>query len=160
MSDRDWTPIGELAVQGRISVSDTSFFYDDPAIVSVVAGRYAIGVRRVEIDGHEHVMAVSAVRSSTPLIRGRVVGEVSVSFGQVGICDRDEVEKAFDALGDTGMATYFDQLNTTDLTGWITLPGGVTMAMVRPGFGDGTYQLFELVDAEGRVQGIELECGL
>jgi len=143
-----------------MSVSDTSFFYDEPIILPVARGGYALSVRKVTFDGHEHAMAIRAVRSDKPTARGRVVGEVSVGFGQVGICDRDEVEKAFDALGDAGMSTYFDQLNSTDLTGWITLPGSVKMAMVRPGFGDGTYPIFELQDADGDAAGIEIDCSL
>jgi len=119
-----------------------------------------LSVRKVSIDGHEHAMAIRAVRSDKPTVRGRVVGQVSVGFGQLGICDREEVEKAFDALGDAAMTTYFDQLNSTDLTGWITLPGGIRMAMVRPGFGDGSYPVFELQDVNGRAAGIEIDCSL
>jgi hypothetical protein len=61
-----------------------------------------------------------------------------VDFGQIGICDRDAVQRAFDTLGDEGMSIYHDQLNTTDFFGWVKLPGPAITAIVRP-FGDGTY---------------------
>ncbi|HVV50846.1 MAG TPA: hypothetical protein VHO06_14365 [Polyangia bacterium] len=161
MPDSDWTLVGDIDIRRCLSVSDTSYFYDEPIMLPMAAGTYTICVHNADVEGNRHVMAIKVTCSSEGSNRGRRLGEVIVDFGQLGICDRDAVEKAFEVLGDLGMSTYFDQLQTaTGLTGWIVLPGAVRMAMIRPGFGDGRYPVFELLDGTGNAVGVEIECSI
>ena len=81
MSDGEWTLVGGIRVNGRLSISDTSYFYDEPVIVSVRATTHMISVEKTDFSGHQHVMAIRAVSSGGAFIRGRALGEVTVDFG-------------------------------------------------------------------------------
>ena len=110
-----WKPVGEVDIASRLSISDSSYFYDEPLIVPVASGRYRMSRYLVE-SGHKHVAGIRAMTMAGQVIRGNAIGRVPVDFGQVGLCDRDAVEHAFDKLGEARMSDYFEQLNTPDLT--------------------------------------------
>jgi hypothetical protein len=154
----DWEVIGHLETQGRISISDSSFFYDQPVVVSVEPGKYSVSVLYETRKGHRHIARARVATSEEPVKLGTVVGIVGVEFGQVGVCDRELVESAFDVLGDSRMPEYFNQLNTTELIGIIKLPEEVKMYIFRPGFGDGRYPVYEILASNGKRRGLEIDC--
>lgn len=154
-----YTCIGQIEIVSHISVSDTSYFYDEAIIVDVRPGQYQVDVAYSFPEGHQHVASVRVIRREcTEWHRGKKLGLLVVDFGQVGICDRDAVEKAFDGLGDTQMSRYYDQLNSTDLTLVVRLPGQIEMIVVRPGYGDGSYPIYGIVDGAGALVGVEISC--
>ena len=153
-----WNAVNDIDIDSRLSISDTSYFYDEPVIVSLPKARYRVTVRLISPEGDQHVAAVRLVSSDEEVSRGKRVGSVLVDFGQVGFCDRDAVEKAFEAIADDEMSLYYDQLDTTTVSGQAVLPGAVKIAYVRPGFGDGTYPVYELLRPDGTVIGVELDC--
>jgi len=152
-----WECIGSIEIRGRLSLSDTSYFYDDPVILDVDPGVYRINAVFGDFQGFRHLMAIRVINAEDVLLGG-VVGNIGVDFGQIGICDRSAVEAAFDVLGDAGMGEYFDQLNTTELIGIVGLPLGVAMYIFRPGFGDGDYPVIELFDLNGKRSGVQIDC--
>jgi hypothetical protein len=154
----DWEIIGQLEIQGKISISDSNYFYDQPVVVPLEAGRYSVSVFYGTQEGHRYIARARVAISEGPLKLGDEVGIVGVDFGQLGVCDRDSVETAFDILGDSRMPEYFDQLNTTDLIGTVKLPEEVKMLIFRPGFGDGSYPVYEILGSNGRRRGLEIDC--
>lgn len=153
-----WESLGTISIDSRISISDTSYFYDESLIVPSDSGDYVISVQYAMEDGHKHVAGLRVQKASTAPIRGRLLGSVPIDFGQIGICDRDAAERAFDALGDERLPEYQDQLNTTDLVAWIVVHAEVRMLIARPGFGDGMYPVYELIALDGKSAGIEIDC--
>jgi hypothetical protein len=154
----DWKLIGKVDIRSRLSISDSSYFYDDPLIIDMEAGNYLASVRYVLPEGHKHIAGVRVAALGPALSRARWVGNVLVDFGQIGICDRDAVEASFNLLGDDGMSQYYNQLNTIALVDWVQLPGSTKMLILRPGFGDGSYPVYELLRPDGTRGGIEIDC--
>jgi hypothetical protein len=137
-------------------VSDTSYFYDEPVLLSVPPGEYFVMIRYGTSEGAKYVSGLRVVRGPEP-IRGSRLDDVVVDFGQIGVGDRDAVEKAFDVLGDSGMQAYYGQLQTTDLVKTVKLPDNVEMFIARSGFGDGVYPVYVL-GASGQIPaGIEID---
>lgn len=151
-----WETIGSVPSGGRLSVSDTSYFYDEPVILSVPPGEYSVMVRYGMSGGAKYVSSLRVARGKE-LVRGSRLNDVLVDFGQIGICDRDAVENAFDILGDAGMQTYYEQLQTTDLVKTISLPNKVDIFVARPGFGDGLYPVYVLGAPDQMPAGIEID---
>jgi len=155
----DWELIGQLEILGRISISDSSYFYDQPVIVPLDPGRYSVSVSYGIQAGHRYIARARVTTSEEEQLKtGNKVGFVGVDFGQIGICDRDSVETAFDILGDSRMPEYFAQLNIADLFGTVKLPKEIKMFIFRPGFGDGNYPIYEILGSEGRSRGVEIDC--
>lgn len=154
----DWEIVGKLEVGGRLSLSDASYFYDDPLVITLGADEYTISIRRLSSGDHEHVARIRIASSGESFSLGGEIGNVAVDFAQIGICDRNAIEVAFEALGDAGMLTFFEKLNVTDLVHTVQLPGSAKMFVVRPGFGDGTYPVLELLSVDRRRVGVEIEC--
>jgi hypothetical protein len=155
-SSLNWETVGTIPIGRRISVSDTSYFYDEPVLVSVPTGEYRLMIRPGKSDGDKYISALRVARGSD-VSRGSRLGDVIVDFGQVGVCDRDAVERAFDVLGDAGMPAYYQQLQTTDLIRIVTLPDNVNMFAVRSGFGDGLYPVYMLGSSAQMPAGIEID---
>ena len=157
------TPIPRQVVvaSGKLSIADSSYFYDAPVVVDFPQGVADVGVTTEVHAGRRHVIKVllttPAGRGPGPM-RGALLGKVLVDFAQISVGDRVAVESAFDALGETGMSLYFDQLQTEDDVFWIELPSGVSMFAFRSGFGDGLYPVFELIDDRGQRVGVEIDC--
>ena len=157
-TDQKWESLGELEIGGRLSISDTSYFYDEPIVVPVEKGKYEVSVQYGMENGSSHVELVRVAAISMQCLRSEAIGSVQIDFGQIAICDRDAIELAFDALGDERMPEYFEKLNTTEPVGWINLPAGERMFFARPGFGDGVYPVYKLMTSDGITAGIEIEC--
>lgn len=154
----NWKYAGELNIaSGQLSISDTSYFYDSPVVVPLKPGMYTIHADIAEWSGEDYVRTVRIEREHNTR-RGACLGKVQVDFGQIGLCDRAVTEEAFERLGDDKMHLYFDQLNTTELFGTVSLQNGTIMMYFRPGFGDGTYRIYELLDAHGGLLGVEIDC--
>lgn len=153
-----WEMIGQIEIRGRISISDSSYFYDQPVVIELESGKYSVSVSYAVSDGHKHIARARVATSEGLLKLGNEIGVVGIDFGQIAICDRAAVEAAFDVLGDRGMPEYFVQLNITDLTGKVRLPGDVIMFIFRPGFGDGNYPVYELLGLNGERSGLEIDC--
>ena len=136
--------------------SNTSYFYDEPVLLSVAPGHYSVTVRYGSTDGTKYVSAMRVARGSD-LVRASRLGDVVVDFGQIGVCDRAAVEKAFDVLGDAGMSTYHDQLQTTELVKAVALPNDAEMFIARSGFGDGLYPVYLLGTSDQTPAGIEID---
>lgn len=146
---------------GRLSISDSSYFYDAPLVVDFPMGPAEVSVVTAMREDSRPVVGVRLVAASprpAATMRGGLLGKVLVDFAQIGVGDRVAVESAFDALGDAGMSRYFDQLQTEADVFWIELPSGVSLFAFRSGFGDGLYPVFELVDASGQRVGVEIDC--
>jgi len=151
-----WETIGTVSIGGRLSVSDTSYFYDEPVLLSVPAGRYSVMVRYGSNEGGKYISALRVARGDD-FVRGARLDDLLVDFGQIGVCDRDAVERAFDILGDAGMPTYYEQLQTTELVKTVNLPNDVEMFIARSGFGDGLYPVYLLGSSDQMPAGIEID---
>lgn len=148
---------GIVRISSQLSVSDTSYFYDDPVLVNLPSGDYEVLVFCDEEDGKPYVQALKVVLGEAEAIMSEVIGHLNIDFGQVGICDRIAVEKAFDRLGDAGMQNYYDQLEGEDLFHEIRLPEHVKMISVQSGFGDGRYAVCALRTKVGHIVGVEVD---
>jgi hypothetical protein len=152
MSKEDWFVFDTLIVpSGRLSFSDTSYFFDSFVVVAVPPGPYNVAILRSKRGS----IALLRVVREAGCTRGRKVGRISVDFAQVGVCDRDSTESAFQARTNDEMRKFFDAL-VTDEFGVIDL-GDIHMAFSRSGLGDGRYEVWELVDQEEHVCGAEID---
>ena len=152
-----WEESGQLELRRRLSISDTSYFYDEPLIVPVTPGNYVVSAAYGETDGIRHVRCFRVMLCGVELRSRRPgLGEVIVDFGQVGICDRDAAEAAFESLGEHGMDDYHRQLDYTDLSKWVHLPGPTLMWSARPAYGDGVYPAYDLRDQNSKRIGVEV----
>lgn len=136
---------------GQVSISDSSFFFDDAVIV-----RFESGVQQVELglggDGGIRVVRIA----SRPGTRGAKLGEFGVDFAQVCVCDRARAEAAFESLGDEGMQQYYDALSVSDAVVSVRV-GGCDFLLLRPHSGDGRYSVYEWMDRDGIRCGVELD---
>jgi len=152
----EWETIGTLSIAGRLSVSDSSYFYDEPILLSVPPGEYSVMIRYGTSEGVKYVRGLRVARGKD-VVRGSQLDVVVVDFGQIGVGDRDTLEKVFDALGDAGMQSYYGQLQTTDLVKRVSLPNKVEMFIARSGFGDGVYPIYVLGSSGQMPAGIEID---
>ena len=163
----EWKTVDVLDISSKLSLSDTSYFHDNPLIVDVPSGRYDVGVR-VESEttaygDNSFVTCIRVFASTQQVRRGKQLGYLSVDFAQIGVCDRTAIERELANLSDEQMHLYYDQLKTTDesettrMTGVVTLPGGGKMVWVLGGIGNGEYAVYEMRDATGVVAGVEVD---
>jgi hypothetical protein len=125
-------------------------------LLSLQPGEYTVMVRYETDEGVRYVRGLRVARGEN-LVRGARVGDLVVDFAQVGVCDRDAMEQAFDGLGDSGMHSYYDQLQTTDLATILVLPNDAKMFIVRSGCGDGNYRVYLLGASSQLPAGIEID---
>lgn len=152
-----WDFFDHINIRGQLSLSDSSYFYDLPLIFDLNPGMYKIEFLYDTLDDQRYIARARVSLSDERQSLGNQLGILVVDFGQVGVCDRESMESAFDALGDNGMSIYFDQLNITTLTGRVELPSGVKMCIFRPSFGDGNYPVYELLGRNGENTGVEID---
>ena len=145
-----------MSIGGRLSVSDTSYFYDEPVLLSVLPGEYSVMIRYGTSEGAKYVSSLRVARGND-LVRGSRLEDLVVDFGQIGVGDRDAIEKAFDALGDAGMQAYYVQLQTTELVKTVDLPNNAKMLVTRSGFGDGLYPVYILGASSQMPAGVEID---
>lgn len=162
-----WTQIGSLEIgSGRLSISDSSFFFDFPLIVDSPPGAYFVEAVEAQDSGHdliERVRLVGPAGAREPAAgalsdhpsRGDHLGYVSVQFAQLGLCDRTQAEAAFASLDEDGLNTFTSQMSLSTLTGVARFPNGTAMFLVKPGFGDLDSAAFELL-RDGQRCGVEL----
>lgn len=151
-----WTRVASLVVtSGRLSLSDSSFFWESPLIVDVRPGTYAV---EVQTGAHAGVSIAERLRLSLAgtrsLARGRLAGHVDLQFAQLGLCDRDTFEHAIAAADEEGWLAFTEQFAITSLTGIARLAESVEMVLVKPGFGDLDPAVYELVEG-GACCGVE-----
>lgn len=150
-----YTEIGRLVIAGEILISDTCYFYDEPVIVTVVAGTYVVEVVIELIDNYERVVSARVRLEDTVGARAEKIGELIVDFAQVGFCNPAAMGHAFDLLGDDGMNAYYRQIDNVELYSMVTLLGDARMIVLRPGYGDGVYLIYELLSESGERVGVE-----
>jgi hypothetical protein len=151
-----WHDVARLHIERRVSISDTSFFFEDDAVIlDLPAGPYLISALIATEAGVEYVSAVRVYAEPARFRRGDACGAVNVVFGQIGICDRDVAEEALNRIANSeDWSMYSELLCTTELTTTITIPGGIPMAIVRLG-SDGS--VYDLVDPrQARRVGVEV----
>lgn len=154
----EWRKIGMLTINDNLSLSDSSYFYDEPLIVKLKPDQYKLEINTLNIDGYEHVKTVRILPNDIQFCIGQVLGHVNVDFGQIAICDRAIVENIFENLGDAGMPSYYDQLSIEDLSAPISLNNSIFMYVVKPGFGDGNYSVSALLSPQNELLGVEINC--
>ena len=60
-----WEIIGQLETQGRISISDSSYFYDQPIVVLLEPGKYSVSVFYSFQEGRRHIARAPRISPST-----------------------------------------------------------------------------------------------
>lgn len=152
----DWQKKGELSIAGNLSVSDSSYFHDQFLTVDL-EGMCNIELKYMYREPPLHIAAVRVLRGADAS-RGGLIGHVTVDFGQIAICDRVQANTALQQLGTENMNVYFSQLDTAETFSWAVLPGEARIALVRPGFGDGSYPAYPLLAEDGAIAGVEVDC--
>ena len=150
-----WVDVCKVPINGRLSISDSMYFFDYPVIVSLPHAIYSVSVR---YQGDDAARIVAAVRVSQDhsVRRAREIGQVMVDFARIAICDRDRAEAEFEKLGNDGMSVYFDALDSTEHAYLITLPQGTVIAITGTGPGDGEYPVYMLASNDSLAAGIEV----
>ncbi len=89
-----WSRLGTLDIRsGRLSISDSSFFFDFPLIVDLPPGEYVIEAVRAREGEHDLIERLRVVdRVAGDVARGEPLGFVTVQFAQLGLCDRTRAE--------------------------------------------------------------------
>jgi hypothetical protein len=151
-----WEFVGSLEVCGKVSISDSSYFFDSAVIVDVEAGNYLVELLFSAPGAAQEAVRVRPASPEITLRANGYLGEVLVDFGQIGICDREHAVKAFEQLGDDGMSRYYDQLSTDELVREIKICGEAKMLLIRPPSGDGSYPVYRLISQDGRRAGFEV----
>lgn len=154
----EWSAVARLRIDsGRLSLTDTAYYFEDPLVVDVMPDEYEVAVRTGRDRGHAFVAGIRVLRGEAA-DRGGKIGSVEVEFGQIGICDRRAMDDVFDALGLDRVDEYNKLLDTLELATEIRVPGDVPMVIVRPQSGGGDYVVRELLTAQGLRCGIEIDC--
>jgi hypothetical protein len=157
----DWCEVGTMEVRsGKLTAVD--FGVMDPAsgvTVEVAKGPYRVQARIMSFGGSLGICAARALSQSLPqVVRGPVVGKVSVDIAKITIADiadtaRGLTEDDFEAISQQirGRRKTFGSLITLKLPSKI-----VQLPCIASGFGDGTYPAF-LLTHNGAGVGIEVE---
>lgn len=168
----DWRLVDTLETRSRLSVSDTSYFWDDFLDVNVRPGTYDVWICLIFDEGHEHVAAARLIESTQRAFeRGASLGEVGIDFAQMGFCDREAVKRSFESIADPENSIYYDQLTNELRSGRALLPMGAKMVYVSTGYGDGTADRGQIANSENErdaflvwrlspLRSICVRCGL
>ncbi len=158
--ETDWLDFGTLEVSsGRIAVGDNTFFPDKQLELDMPCGTYTIRAKVRDFGTDRRISRLRSFQAKAPLV-ARLLGEISVGFNSVSICDPVTFLAALLKHTDDGQnlelihSLFWDRLNES--FGIITFleDPPATMAFVRCGWGAGHYEVFELMSDTTRI-GIE-----
>lgn len=156
-----WERVGSVSIASSVSLADTAFFDEDSVPVAVPLGRYDVEAQFELVEPPSEVarivVAVRIVPSPSCVVfaRGMYLGDVKVTFGQIGICDHDAAEAVFAAWSDEARDRYYEEdLNANVEIGEVALAEGVSIVWFRPGLD--VNEVYALVDPSGRLCGVEL----
>lgn len=135
-------------------VADPSL-YPDGVVVQVPAATYQLQFRIFNESGFAMVSQLRAFCRSGGA-RGASLGEVSVDFARMGVGDNLELAKVTQAITPEMAEPIWASLETENRWGIVPWSPNVTMPFVVPGDGDGSYEVFELVDEHGRL-GVQID---
>ncbi len=139
-------------VSGNLSLSDTSLFFDRPFVLPVVPGRYRVAVVASLDDPSDS--AVDILRDGEGPVRpGRIYRrELSIEFGQLGICDRVIAAALFP------IERYHDLLDgVARPRGTVRLETGEVMLVTFPRVGNARFNVVALERADGTCVGAEVD---
>ncbi len=126
-----WERVGSVSIASSVSLADTAFFDEDSVPVAVPPGRYDVEAQFELVEPPSEVarivVAVRIVPSPSCVVfaRGMYLGDVKVTFGQIGICDHDAAEAVFAAWSDEARGRYYEEdLNANVEIGEVALAEG------------------------------------
>jgi hypothetical protein len=155
----DWLHLCDLKIEsGALCIFDPAYPPDDSGTELQV--RLAPGIVKVEAMGiaygaDHRIAAIRCVSGfDGHFERGRILGEVSVDTGRIGIGDAKLLMSAFQGLTED---QYDELLDLADSDAEVLkLKNGGLCPVLEAGFGDGSYPVQELLK-DGVLAGVEIQ---
>jgi hypothetical protein len=149
--------IGTITVGGVLSISDSSYYFENPIKVALVPGVYEVIIYSEGSADAPIVRKLCVVQPEAAWHCGRVLGELLIDFAQIALADRESCDRALDTIPDDEMGVYYDQLNVVGPAALIDI-GGASICVVRvPNDGDNIVR--ELLNEMGDRVGAEIDFG-
>lgn len=127
--------------------------------IPVASGPFIVECKGVRFGDDARVAAMRAYPESTAVARGEKIGEIPVDLGGVSVVDIETIEPSINEDEDEHEEWLEDILFATDVESLVSLhewpPTQTIIPSVESGFGDGVYDVFELVSG-GRRVGLEI----
>jgi hypothetical protein len=158
-NESDWLDIGSIELlSGCLSIGDAALFPGDQAELDISPGNYLVQAKIMDYGIDRRICRLRAVLSGLSAERHHI-GDISVDFGVIGVCDHSVFLAALEPFGkdlDEYNAVYGHKLDAKEGYGRIVLSEQplVTMIFVRPGWGDGCYDVYQLL-VDTRCIGVE-----
>jgi hypothetical protein len=152
-----WLDLTDVSISsGEMVIADPSL-YPDGLVVRVCPGVFHIQVMLVGESGCLIVSRLRAYSNEDNLIAG-IIGEVGVDFARLGLGDNVRISGVTNAITPEMAEPIWQSLETEDVFGVVPwdIEAGVEMPFVKPGYGDGRYDVRELLNGQTRV-GVQIE---
>lgn len=147
-----WCNLGSIHIARRLSIADVCYFYDNPVVVEIPEGEYVVLVKVITMGEVAYISEVVVIDVDHEHYSiGETQGILAVDFAQAGICDRDKMEELF---RHEGTKKFFEKLKSAHLTGPYRLTETNTMMLTSTGFGDGEYEVKEILSENRKRIGI------
>jgi hypothetical protein len=145
-------------LSGQFSIGDTTYFPGGQIFCDCPPGTYEVQTKMMDYGNDHRFGRLRAILRDQPSTM-ELLGDISVDFANVGICDYPLFLAATQPLAqdeELFFSLYANKLNAA--YGRIVLPADprVAMIFVTSGWGDGGYSVYRLV-AEQQTIGVEVE---
>ncbi len=158
-TESDWLMVGDLgAPTGKLALADVQFlpYLEDRLVVEVEPGTYSVDIKLLAYGNAFCISRLRLIREgSSPFAPTDVLGTTWVDTGLSGICDAGELDAVISRDSDQAWYALVEAVQEVDLLKSSEF-SGVEVLVVAPGFGDGEYDVRELISGERRV-GLEVE---
>jgi hypothetical protein len=157
----EWLDFCEIGLSGlRFLVVDASFVpsAEDGLLIEAPPGQYEVQAKCIDYGGDVRVSRLRVSLKGKQYRLGPELGKTWTDTATTGLCDYEVFSRAW---GDDDDASYEKISGTNEESGncgiaVLDAGTGALMPFVSSGFGDGSYQVFELLDGPQRV-GFEVE---
>jgi hypothetical protein len=162
----DWLPFTDLELKGKtLQLVETRVLGirgDDEhecVEIPVTQGIYKVQAKGVSFGNEKRIAGLRVFIDGATPARGNKVGEIPVDIGGVSVLDIDNVWESMCSL-ESEYEEWLEDLLFDDDYSLIKMhewdETNTKIPTVEAGFGDGTYEVFELLD-NGGVVGLEVE---
>jgi hypothetical protein len=128
--------------------------------IRTLPGSYVVECKGVRYGQDRRVAGMRVFAVGSKAKRGKKIGEIPVDFGGVSVLDIDTVEDSINE-DEERYEEWLDEIlydsddySSIKIHEWV--PTGTKIPVVQGGFGDGVYNVYELME-EGNIVGLEIE---
>ncbi|HEV2394340.1 MAG TPA: SEL1-like repeat protein [Verrucomicrobiae bacterium] len=157
----EWLDLYEIKLSGpQFLVVDASFVpsAEDGLLIEAPPGQYEVRAKCIDYGGDARISRLRVSLKGTQPELGPELGKTWTDTAMTGCCDYEVFLKAWGNDDEASYEKISGTIEESDSHGIAVLAPGTeaVMPFVRSGFGDGSYQVFELLDGTKRA-GFEIE---